>query len=134
MKSTLSHLASGMKALGQYISLHIVPLVFSAVAISGSLYYFLNSRSETTVETVHAARTTISQYVRVTGSVVAGTDAALAFQAPGSVEFVGVKEGDVVPEGKVLATLSASDAQATLLQAEATLQNAQARSGRSRRG
>lgn len=126
MKSTLSHLASGMKALGQYISLHIVPLVFSAVAISGSLYYFLNSRSETTVETVHAARTTISQYVRVTGSVVAGTDAALAFQAPGSVEFVGVKEGDVVPEGKVLATLSASDAQATLLQAEATLQNAQA--------
>ncbi len=77
-------------------------------------------------ETTVAKNGSLSQSVRVTGTVQASKEASLSFQTIGQVAYVGVKIGDVVPQGKVLATLSAGDAQANLLQAKATLENAQA--------
>lgn len=68
----------------------------------------------------------IKQTVEVTGSVQPSRDANLAFQAVGAVSYVGVKVGDIVPQGKVLATLDGRDAQANLLSAQAQLENAKA--------
>jgi RND family efflux transporter MFP subunit len=68
----------------------------------------------------------LKQYVKVSGQVKATTDANLSFQTNGAVAFVGVKTGDKVEQGKVLITLSAGDAQASVLQAQANLASTQA--------
>lgn len=86
----------------------------------------LFSTPKTEKETYTVTFGPIKQYVKVSGQIQASKDANLSFQAPGAVAFVGVKTGDTVEQGKVLATLSAGDAQATLLQAQANLSNAQA--------
>lgn len=68
----------------------------------------------------------ITQSVSVSGSVAASKDAKLSFQSSGQVAYVGVKVGDKVAQGKVLATIQAGDVQASLLEAEALLANRQA--------
>lgn len=90
------------------------------------VFYAAFSTSKVTEETHIVTMGSIKQFVKVSGQVEASKDANLSFQAPGSVSFVGVKVGDTVTQGKVLATLSGSDAQASVMQAEANLANAQA--------
>ena len=68
----------------------------------------------------------ITQYVKVSGQVESSKDATLAFQTNGQVAFVGIKIGDSVTQGRVLATLSGADAQAVLLGAQANLTSTQA--------
>lgn len=98
-------------------------LLLAVIALSS--YYVLSDTGKT-LETVVATKGTIKQYVRVSGQVQSSRDANLSFQAGGVISFVGVKVGDVVRQGQVLATLSSSDAQASLLQAQASLENAEA--------
>lgn len=129
MQILLSKLHMRFKNALEYIQENSIPLFFSLITIVGCIYYYARSSSGVAPETIAVSRGLISQYVRITGAVQPSNDASLAFQAPGAVEFIGVKIGDVVTQGKVLATLSGADAQATLLQAEANLQNTQATLG-----
>lgn len=89
-----------------------------------SLVFF--SSSKVTKETAVVRLGELKQYVAVTGAVQASKDANLSFQTLGTVSYIGVKVGDVVPQGKVLATLSGGDARASLLQAKAQLASAEA--------
>lgn len=97
-------------------------IAFSIIIVS---YVFFLSQPQVK-ETVVAERGEVKQTVGVTGSVQASRDANLAFQTLGVVSYVGVKIGDVVSQGKILATLDGGDAQANLLSAQAQVENAKA--------
>lgn len=84
------------------------------------------SKTETGADAFTVSAGNITQSVSVSGSVEASKDAKLSFQSSGQVAYVGVKVGDKVQQGKVLATLQAGDVQASLLEAEALLANRQA--------
>lgn len=101
-------------------------ITFVVVLLLLVLYASFSSSGQE-IEKVAVVRGPLSQYVRITGQVQSSNDASLSFQTLGQVAYVGVKVGDSVSQGKVLATLSSGDAQASLLQAQATLQNAQAK-------
>lgn len=99
---------------------------FIFVSLAGFLIYKVFSVSPVTVETIEVQNGSLKQYVKVSGSVSASKDASLAFQTQGEVAYVGVKVGDAVSSGKVLATLQTGDQQASLLQAKANLENTEA--------
>ena len=90
------------------------------------VFFALFSTPKTQKENYVVAFGPLKQYVKISGQVAASKDANLSFQTPGAVTFVGVKTGDTVEQGRVLATLSGGDAQAALLQAQANLSNANA--------
>lgn len=72
-------------------------------------------------------------HLEASGTVEA-TDARLGFGAPGRVESVAVREGDVVKQGDALAALRRTEAQARRDQAAAQLAAAQARLAELARG
>lgn len=79
------------------------------------------------VELVEVERGNITQTVRVTGTVVAGTTVHVAAVVPGRLEEVLVKVGDRVSRGQVLARLESAQQQAALIQAQAGLEQARAK-------
>ncbi len=96
------------------------------VALTVGVFYYIFSAPKVTSETFSTAYGPLKQYVKVTGQVQVSKDANLSFQTSGAVSYVGIKVGDKVEQGKVLATLAGSDAQASLLQAQANLSSTQA--------
>jgi HlyD family secretion protein len=116
--------------LSQYKTYTALVLV-SIVAIG---FYVLISVPKVEGETGRVTFGTLKQYVNVSGQVTSSKDANLSFQTTGAVAYVGVKSGDKVQQGKVLATLNSSDAQAQVLQAEAGLASAQALLGQLEQG
>ncbi len=104
------------------------PKITSVAGICVLLVVFFSffSSTKTATETMTVEMGQLKQSVEVTGSVQASRDASLSFQTLGAVSYVGVKVGDIVQQGKVLATLQSGDAQASLLQAKAQLGSAQA--------
>jgi RND family efflux transporter MFP subunit len=114
------------KHVWHYAKTHVVTSSLIAVVAVGTLAYATFSSGGEANETTTVQQGPISQYVRVTGQVQASREASLAFQTVGAVAYIGAKIGENVPQGKVLATIGAGDAQATLLQAQSALANAQA--------
>jgi HlyD family secretion protein len=104
---------------GKYLVL--LALVSLVLVIS-----WLYSKKETETDFFVVSRGNITQSVSVSGSVEASKDAKLSFRSSGQVAFVGVKVGDRVEQGKVLASLEAEDVQASLLESQALLANRQA--------
>lgn len=98
-------------------------LLIITLAIVGLGFF---SKTETGADAFTVTAGSIKQSVSVSGSVEASKDAKLSFQSSGQVAYVGVKVGDKVTQGKILATLQAGDVQASLLEAEALLANRQA--------
>ncbi len=115
----------------QKIGTIIIIIIIAAAGVYTYMYFFTSKVVEDTT-TVKIQQ--LKQYVEVTGSVQASLDANLSFQTLGAVSFVGVKVGDIVSEGKVLATLQSGDAQASLLQAQAQLASAKATLGQLTQG
>ncbi len=109
-----------------FFSYHSTYTALLLVMITSVLFFMFFSTPTTQKETFPVSLGSITQYVKVSGSVEASKEANLSFQTGGQVSFVGVNIGDVVTQGKVLATLSGGDAQAVVLQAEANLASAQA--------
>lgn len=70
-----------------------------------------------------------SSGLAATGYVVAQRQASIASKAIGRLEFIGVKVGDRVKEGQVIARLEHADMEALLQQAQAKLGVAQAQLG-----
>ena len=110
----------------KFFAHHKTYTAFLFLSITVLLAYGLFSKPTVTKETYTVVLSPINQYVKVSGQVQASKDANLSFQTGGEVVYVGVKVGDKVSQGKVLATVSGGDAQASLLQAEANLANMQA--------
>lgn len=105
---------------------HKTFFAFLFVLVSIIVFFSLYSKPKVEEVTYTVASGSIKQYVRVSGQIKASNDANLSFQTSGAVAFVGVKTGDTVEQNKVLITLSAGDAQASVLQAQANLSSAQA--------
>lgn len=127
MQSSFSHFLSHIyRRTVHFFTEHKTYTATLFIAISVGVFYLIFSTPKITSETFTAAYSPLKQYVKVTGQVQVSKDANLSFQTSGAVSYVGVKVGDKVEQGKVLASLSSSDAQATLLQAQASLSNSQA--------
>lgn len=101
-------------------------LAFLLIAGIGALWFGISSKQVDPIEKTNLTRGPITQIVKVTGKVKAGEEANLAFQSGGTVSYIGVSIGDTVNQGTVLATLASDDEQANVLQAKATLENAEA--------
>jgi HlyD family secretion protein len=126
MRSILSSITKSIKQVVAYLKPHLVLSVAVLLVGIGGMYYYKQHHTVLTEETTTVIRGDIVQVVKITGSVQPKKEVSLAFQVGGQVSYVGVKVGDNVTEGKLLATLGAGDAQAALLQAQANLENANA--------
>jgi HlyD family secretion protein len=122
----LSHISAFYQRIVCYVIKNTKQTFLALAALVVIFVYSLFSSSPETAETFTVKTGPLKQYVQVSGQVSASRDADLSFQSLGQVAYVGVKVGDKVTQGKILATLQAGDAQASLLQAQASLQNAQA--------
>lgn len=104
------------------LSHKIVSGVVLIVLILGS--YFLiknNSQAETSYITEKAEIGNITNVVTSTGQVEASNTLTLKSGTSGDVTYVGVKVGDVVKKGKLIASVDSSDAKMALLNAKISL-------------
>jgi HlyD family secretion protein len=79
-------------------------------------------------------RGTVTETLNLTGKVKAVNGVDLSFERGGKVVMVGVKVGDKVSSGEILAATDASDLQAQLREAEANVKIQQARLDEVKRG
>lgn len=117
-------MSEGYRSILRFFVHHKTYTAFLFVMITAIIFYALFSSPKIENETYTVVLGPVRQSVKVSGQVASSKDANLSFQTTGAVSFVGVTTGNKVPQGKVLATLSGGDAQAALLQAQATLSNA----------
>ena len=103
----------------------IIVILLLIIAVA-SYFIFSGKGNAGNVQTGFAAKQNLQETVLSTGQVVSGTDLNLSFQGSGIVRRVNVKEGDVVSQGQILASLDESSALATLTQAQGSLAQAQA--------
>lgn len=105
-------------------------LLLVLVALAGAWSTGLLSR-EVTVDVVTVVRLPPggAPGLAATGYVVAQRQAAIASKGTGRLEYLGVKVGDHVKEGQVIARLEHADMEALLQQAQAKLGVAQAQLG-----
>jgi HlyD family secretion protein len=112
---------------GRIITLLLALIGLAAVA--AAIYYFALRDDSTTLsrstEEIPVTRATISQTLTISGVADAQLSSNLTFQASGKIAFVGVKVGDPVSEGDVLASLQSDDLSNAVQQAQANQQAAQ---------
>ncbi len=118
----------------RFFAHHKTYTAFLFIMVTSIVFFAIFSKPKIANETAMVTIGPVKQYVKVSGQVSSSKDANLSFQAVGTVAFVGVKIGDAVPQGKILATLSGADAQVALLQARANLANAEAVLGQLEQG
>ena len=109
-------------SLISFLAHHRTYTALSFVLLSCIVMYGVFSLPQDESEVYIVSRGNLKQYVEAVGKVKPITNADLSFQSGGMITFIGVKKGDNIPSGKLLATVSAGDSQAKLLSAEATLQ------------
>ncbi len=96
--------------------------------IAGAAWYYINkSKNDTSnIQTTTVSQQNLEQTVLTTGQVVSETNLSLSFQGGGVVETISVTTGSQVKTGDVLATLSQSNAKASLTSASGQLAQANA--------
>lgn len=99
---------------------------FVLVFVVGLFLYMFLSSSSSENESIIVNRGEVIQSVKVSGAVKAVSEANMSFEKSAPLSYIGVKVGDKVYRGKVLATVSSGDEEANLLQAQASLDNAKA--------
>jgi HlyD family secretion protein len=102
----------------------VILVVVVLVAIAA---VFVRQRMGTPVETAAVIREDLRQSVVSTGRVIATARIELGAQVAGTVAEVAVDEGDRVAAGDLLVRLADDEPRAALAQAEAALEEAQAR-------
>ena len=107
------------ETLRLFVRRHTTYFTLLFILVVGMFFFAFFSVPQTRKEITTVGLGQVAQWVDISGRVEASRDANLAFQNGGEVAFVGVKQGDKVSQGKVLATLLGGDAQARLLRAEA---------------
>lgn len=109
------------------MSKHNIVAAIGIVFILAASVLYSRSLSQTPqVSFVQVKRASVTQGVKVDGTVTAAQDLSLAFQQGGVVSQVLVKPGDSVKAGQVLVQLNAQDASAAANQAAASLASAKA--------
>ncbi len=103
--------------------------ILALALISGGFWGYSRYQAGQVIEysTEKVAKGTVLQDVFSTGSVIPAKDIDLAFSAQGKIEIIGVKVGDEVVEGQLLAALDDNDYQMQILEAQAALDIAQAK-------
>lgn len=109
-----------MKQLLQHKAFVAISAVIVAGASIAGIYYGL-SPSAKHYATTTATTTTVVESVTATGKVQAAQEIDLSFEHAGKITSVRGTVGDKVRAGEVLMTLDASDLQAQLVQAKASL-------------
>jgi HlyD family secretion protein len=107
------------------ITLIVTILVVLAAGFLGWRYLGTKKQVSTYV-TTKAADGNVQTTVSASGNLIALQNVALTFKTQGYVQTCNVQLGDLVKAGQVLATEQTSDLQASLDQAEASLESAQA--------
>ena len=90
----------------------ILVLLGIVAAIGVAIWYFRRDEElalTRETEEISVAKGTISQTLTITGTADAELNSNLVFQTTGTIDSVGVKVGDVVQQGQVLATLDSED-------------------------
>ena len=107
-----------------------VPVIFASLFIL--LLNNCSNKNEITkenekiqVEYSIATPVSYSPGIRVAGKLSAEDELKLSFKTGGVLQYVGAKEGDVVPKGALLASLSLDEIQAQVTQAELALEKAE---------
>jgi HlyD family secretion protein len=101
-------------------------LVLVAIVAAGSAAYASNSGSGPSYVTGVVTRGDVQQSLNLTGSVQQVNQVSAAFPVSGTVTSVSVGVGQQVSAGQQLATIDATPLQSALLEAQATLAQAQA--------
>jgi HlyD family secretion protein len=102
-------------------------LLLVIVVIVGGIAFALHKKGEVTYTVTMARVQDLKQIVSVTGNVEPVSSVDLAFQRSGQINSINVVVGDQVYAGETLATLASADLRATLAQAQANVQAAQAK-------
>ena len=89
-----------------------------AIVILIVLGYFLFPKSQKPVLTQNASVENIVKTVSVTGKVDSDNSVNLVFQAGGNLDYLGVKVGDTVKKGQLLASLNKDNLWAAFRQAQ----------------
>lgn len=89
-------------------------------------FFFIRTPDNTSIQTALVAKKDIKKTVLTTGQIVSATDLSLSFQSGGIVRKISVKEGDVVSQGQVLASLDQGVLGASLESARGALAQAKA--------
>ena len=97
-------------------------IIVVALIIGGRVY----STSKTPKESAKVEKGTVSQEIILTGQLKAVEHAKLTFQSGGELNFVGVKEGEEVKKGQLLARLDTKILYETYERAVSDLRSAQA--------
>ncbi len=114
-----------MQKILQFLRAHFI--FVSVAVIIAIVVIFISTRDSTPTWITDTVSTgTVRNIISVSGVVDAVSTAELAFPTGGILESIGVKEGDVVTKGQVLATLSHNDLNADYQDALASVLIAEA--------
>jgi HlyD family secretion protein len=86
------------------------------------------------LEVAAVERGSLMSSITAVGTVRAGAEVVLSFEAPGRVSMVAVQEGERIEKGQLLAQLDQADLELQVRSAEAALASAQAQLGALREG
>lgn len=104
------------------ISHKIISIITVLVIIGGSYFLIKNSKSSEASYITEAVKTdNIITYVTGTGQVEATNTLTLKPGTTGDVTYVGVKAGDIVKKGKLIASVDSTDAKIALENAKISL-------------
>lgn len=98
------------------------------IIVLGVLYalYSRFGKKDTTFETATIEQGDVREELILSGEVKATEDANLQFNSYGTISWIGVKEGDVVKKGQVLAKLDTTELNSSFQRAQADLRSAEA--------
>ena len=103
----------------------IIVFIFSLIVVGLVVRYFA-VKPQAEVKTAKVEKGTVSEELILSGQIKADEHANMAFQGSGELDFLGVKEGQEVKKGDVLARLDTTVLYQAYLQAEANLRRYQA--------
>jgi RND family efflux transporter MFP subunit len=113
---------------GRLITMGVLAIVATVVGVLIYAFFFRPSSVKTRpTEDIQVGRATINANLVVSGTADAQLISDLSFRTSGRVDTVGVKVGDVVHKGDVLASLESADLDNGIASARAGLGQAQAR-------
>ncbi len=112
------------KFLKRKRNLWIIAILVVVIIIG--FFIFSPKNKNASMQIGFATKQNLQETVLSTGQVLSSTDLGLSFQGSGVVRNIYVKEGDTVKQGKVLASLDAASAYATLTSARGSLAQARA--------
>lgn len=91
------------------------------IGIAFFAFYFFNGGEKPKYETIKVERGDLMQTVDVTGKVESANNLSLNFETVGRIDKINVEVGDTVKSGQWLANLSLTELNATVAQAQSSL-------------